>query len=256
LLFQASVESPDYFGLSNKAIGTLFKGIQLLDSPGKKDLLRWYEKEFCFQAVSFDWRLLVFVKVHTEELHLRALETILTLRYNKMNYHQRRKHSLKYKTQTDRVFRQALRLVPDLGSDSENDDLPLLRVMQNPTRKVMLKVLRHFPLNLRFIDNPDRTMILSAVTENGAALEYVTDQDDEICKTAVSNYPYALQYVKNQTEEICESALSQDAKALLYVEKPTMRILKFAIKLEPKAVSMVNIKQFPEIAEYHKLLNS
>lgn len=226
------------------------------DSFGKIDLLRWYDEEFCFEAVSFDWRLFVFVKVHTEELYIRALETILTLRYNKMNHHLRRKHSLKSKSEMDRIFRRALRIVPDLGPDSENGDLPLLKVMKNPTWKVILQVLRHFPLNLRFVENPDRTMILTAVTENGCALQYVTDQDDEICKAAVSNCPYALQYVKNQTEEICKSALAQDTKAFMYIKTPTVRTSKFAIELHPKVLSMINIKQFPEIAEYHKLLNS
>ena len=40
----------------------------MADLASKDTLLKWYDENFCLQAVAFDWRLLQFVKNQTEEI--------------------------------------------------------------------------------------------------------------------------------------------------------------------------------------------
>lgn len=56
----------------------------MADLTSKDTLLKWYDEDFCLQAVAFDWRLFVFVKVHTEDLHVQALERISRSRIKKL----------------------------------------------------------------------------------------------------------------------------------------------------------------------------
>lgn len=222
----------------------------------KESLLKWYDKNFCIDAISFDWRLFAFAKVHSESFHLRALEIILKSRLMKLRATRVRKlsGSVRPKTSNEELFTAALEFLPDDLSHHKGDDLPLLKVMKLPTRKVMLEVLKEFPLNLRYVANPDRSMILTAVTRNGHALAYVEDQDDEICKAAVGSHPLALNHVKHQREDICRLAIEQDPRAFFYVKQPTVEILKFAVRLSTNTLFFIDIKQFPEILEYCKLL--
>ena len=73
---------------------------------------------------------------------------------------------------------------------------------------------------------------LTEVNMNGFALIYVKEQTEELCLAAVKQNGSVLEFVKHQTKEICTAAVEQSSDAIYYV----------------------NVKKYPDVYIYHKLL--
>ena len=93
------------------------------------------------------------------------------------------------------------------------------------------EMLRSNGLELQYVKQTFDLCIV-AVKQNGLALEFVNNQTEEICIAAVINNGFALEFVKHQTEDICLVAVKQNGLAYKYI----------------------NIKQFPDVYVYYKLL--
>ena len=63
-----------------------------------------------------------------------------------------------------------------------------------------------------------------------------------------------LRYVVTQTKEICLEAIKSNGCAIQYVEHQTEELCIEAIKSSKYAIVYVDIKKFPDVYTYYKLL--
>lgn len=80
----------------------------------------------------------------------------------------------------------------------------------------------------------------------------VTFINDDL--TEVKMNGFALRYVKEQTEELCLAAVKQNGSVLEFVKSQTKKICIAAVEQNSDAIDYVNMKKFPDIYIYHKLL--
>lgn len=74
--------------------------------------------------------------------------------------------------------------------------------IKNPSGRVQLAAVKHFPFALCYIKNPSEEVQLAAVTQAGSAICYIKDPSEKIQRAAVNQDKKAIKYIKHPCEKI------------------------------------------------------
>lgn len=86
----------------------------------------------------------------------------------------------------------------------------------NPTKVSAIRLVK-------FVENPSKKLQLKLVRIFGSFIEYLKNPSKEIQLAAVHNYPYAIKHIKNPCEQIQLEAIRRNQYCMDYIQKPTKK---------------------------------
>ncbi|MGL4772691.1 MAG: DUF4116 domain-containing protein [Clostridium sp.] len=93
--------------------------------------------------------------------------------------------------------------------------------------------------SLKLIKNPSRKVIEEAVKTKGWALQFVSNPWEELCIEAVKKDYDAIKYIENPTEGVQIEAIKSYWGAIKFIKNPTLKAKVEAIKSDEESINYI-----------------
>ena len=133
----------------------------------------------------------------------------------------------------------AIRTDDEDVADEDEDRIPLIAYISEPSRTVQLAVVKSDGRAIRYIKNPTIEAQLAAVRWDGMAIKYIEDPVPGAQLAAVRHAAMAIIYIKNPTIEAQVAAVEKRGNVLHYLRDPSPEVELAAVRSDGLAIHYI-----------------